>query len=401
MTPPAPKRAPAAVAAPRRLRAAGPAAAVSAALLGWYGRAQRDLPWRREPSPYKTLVSELMLQQTGVSVVIPYFHRWLARFPDLATLAAAPEGEVTAAWSGLGYYARARNLQRAARAVVAEHGGVLPSDEAALRALPGVGPYTAAAIAAIAFGRRAFALDGNAVRVVARLCGVEAPVNTPDMRARLAAAGLAWVPSRGSGDFVQAVMELGAMVCRPRTPDCGGCPVAHLCHAARRGRAEAIPVKTARAPRVGVRWAALRAWSRGDVALGLRTTGLLAGTFLPPVVAVPAEGARQDVDVDDDDDDDDDGLGAGVGAGAGRVAGTPATPAWGALLAAPHAPAPRFVATIRHVLTHRDLTVDLFECEVARRSVLGGAPPGGWRWVSPLDAGGLALSSLGRKLLAR
>jgi A/G-specific adenine glycosylase len=369
----------------RPLRAAGPAAAVSAALLAWYRRAQRDLPWRREPSPYKTLVSELMLQQTGVSVVIPYFHRWLVRFPDLATLAAAPEGEVTAAWSGLGYYARARNLQRAARTVVAEHGGVLPSDETALRALPGVGPYTAAAIAAIAFGRRAFALDGNAVRVVARLCGVEAPVNTPDMRARLTAAGLAWVPSRGSGDFVQAVMELGATVCRPRTPDCGRCPVAHLCRAARRGCAEAIPAKTERAPKLRVRWAALRAWSRGKVALGLRASGLLAGTFLPPVVALPAEGAQEDADADADDK-------AGPG---------PAAPGWGALLAAPPAPAPRFVGTIRHVLTHRDLTVDLFECEVARRSELGAAPAGGWRWVSPVDAGGLALSSLGRKLLAR
>jgi A/G-specific adenine glycosylase len=327
-----------------------------------------------------------MLQQTGVSVVVPYFHRWLARFPDLAALAAAPEGEVTAAWSGLGYYARARNLQRAARAVVAEHGGILPSDEAALRALPGVGPYTAAAIAAIAFGRRAFALDGNAVRVVARLCGVEAPVNTPEMRARLAAAGLAWVPAPGSGDFVQAVMELGAMVCRPRAPDCAGCPVAHLCRAARRGRAEAIPVKTARAAKLRVRWAALRVWSRGEVALGLRASGILAGTFLPPVVAVPTEGAAPT---------------QGEGARQDAGAGAPATPGWGALLSAPRAPAPRFVATIRHVLTHRDLTVDLYECEVARRSVLGAAPPGGWRWVSPVDAGGLALSSLGRKLLSR
>jgi hypothetical protein len=139
-------------------------------------------------------------------------------------------------------------------------------------------------------------------------------------------------------------------------------------------------VKTARAAKLPVRWAALRVWSRGEVALGLRGSGILAGTFLPPVVAVPTggQGARQD---------------AG--------AGTPATPGWGALLSAPHAPAPRFVATIRHVLTHRDLTVDLYECEVARRSVLGAAPPGGWRWVNPVDAGGLALSSLGRKLLAR
>ena len=143
--------------------------AIARALLRWYDRAKRDLPWRRDPSPYKTLVSEFMLQQTVVATVEPYFARFIARFPDLASLAAASDEDVTALWSGLGYYARARNLRRAAAAIVADHGGAIPASEAALRALPGIGPYTAAAVAAIAFDARAFALDGNTMRVLARL----------------------------------------------------------------------------------------------------------------------------------------------------------------------------------------------------------------------------------------
>ncbi|HVZ72247.1 MAG TPA: A/G-specific adenine glycosylase, partial [Polyangia bacterium] len=190
-------------------------------LLRWYDGAKRDLPWRREASPWRTLVSEYMAQQTVLATVIPYFERFVARFPDAAALAAADEDEVTALWSGLGYYRRARNLHAAARAVVERHGGALPDTEAALRELPGIGPYTAAAVAAIGFDARAFALDGNGARVFARLFDVHHSIDRPATRVALHARGLAEVPARRAGDFNQAVMELGATVCTPRAPRCG------------------------------------------------------------------------------------------------------------------------------------------------------------------------------------
>ena len=198
---------------------------IAPSLLRWYDRTKRDLPWRRDPTPYKTLVSELMLQQTTVAAVIPYFERFIARFPSLASLAAASEDEVTALWSGLGYYARARNLRRAAVAAVDQHGGELPRTEAALGELPGLGPYTAAAVAAIAFGARTFALDGNGARVMARLGGVSDSIDLPATRVRLRADGTREVPRGRPGDFTQAVMELGATVCTPRNPRCDDCPL--------------------------------------------------------------------------------------------------------------------------------------------------------------------------------
>ena len=209
--------------------------AIARPLLGWYDRWKRDLPWRREPSPYRTLVSEFMLQQTVVATVEPYFARFIARFPDVAALAAATDDEVTALWSGLGYYARARNLRRAAVAIVADHGGMIPSSEDALRALPGIGPYTAAAVAAIAFDARAFALDGNTMRVLARLTGERRPVDVPATRAALHARGLAEVPRRRAGDFNQALMELGALVCTARVRNCASCPVNRMCKSAVKG----------------------------------------------------------------------------------------------------------------------------------------------------------------------
>ena len=400
-----------------------PGRAVAGALLGWFRRSRRELPWRTAPSPYKTLVSELMLQQTGVAVVVPYFERFLGRFPDFAALAAASEGEVAAAWSGLGYYARARNLHRAARAVMAEHGGALPTEESALRALPGIGPYTAAAVAAIAFGRHAFALDGNAARVVARLCGIEAPIDAPEVRAELRAIGLGWVPRPGSGDsasgdFAEAVMELGATVCRPRQPACARCPVEHLCQAAMNGRAHAIPVKTARPPKRALAWAAVRIWARGQVALARRQEGLLAGTWMLPVIPLAqlaklaelsqpsglsprARGSSRSRETMD-----------GGGVDPSPTEAEPAVRAWLAahvepVSAAAGRPAarPRFVGTVRHVFTHRVLSVELFELHLARRAELGTpmprpGPRPGWRWVEPARPSGVALSSLARKLLA-
>jgi len=219
---------------------------IAPSLLRWYDRTKRDLPWRRAPTPYKTLVSELMLQQTTVAAVLPYFDRFMARFPTLASLAAASEDQVTALWSGLGYYARARNLRRAAVAALADHGGELPRSEAALGELPGLGPYTAAAVAAIAFGARTFALDGNGARVLSRLGGVTDSIDLPATRLRLRAAGMREVPRGRPGDFTQAVMELGATVCLPRNPLCPACPLAAQCQALREGTVAQLPVKLRR-----------------------------------------------------------------------------------------------------------------------------------------------------------
>jgi A/G-specific adenine glycosylase len=340
---------------------------VARPLLRWYDRAKRDLSWRRDPTPYKTLVSEFMLQQTGVATVEPYLRRFLDRFPDLRALASATDDQVTALWSGLGYYARARNLRRAAAVAVAAHGGELPRTEAALRALPGVGPYTAAAVAAIAFEARAFALDGNAARVLARLFCVRARIDRPATRAALHALGLWQVPRRRAGDFNQAVMELGATVCTPRRPRCDVCPVRTLCRARAAGLTEVLPRKSARAPRPIVRVVCLCATDGSRVLVVKRPAGLLAGTWALPDSEVagnrepPAEIARR--------------IAAQAGVSAAAV---------------------EYRGAVRHVFTHRDVTAEVFRVDVPARPRAGKDH----RWVA---AGGLDLlgvSSFTRKTIA-
>ena len=198
-----------------------------AALLAWYDRHRRDLPWRSPPGeradPYRVWLSEIMLQQTTVATVGPYFDRFVARWPDIHALAAAALDEVLHLWQGLGYYARARNLHACARAVVARHGGRFPDDPAALRALPGIGDYTAAAIAAIAFDRREAAVDGNVERVMARLFAGRRR-RCPQRSRELRALAASLVPDARAGDFAQAMMDLGATICTPRRPRCVLCP---------------------------------------------------------------------------------------------------------------------------------------------------------------------------------
>ncbi len=215
-------------------------------LLRWYDRSRRALPWRESQDPWKILVSEIMLQQTRVEAVLPYYRRFLDRFPDARSLAAASEADVLAAWSGLGYYSRARNLQRAARAVADS----FPASYEAIRALPGVGPYTAAAVASIAFNLPHAALDGNVLRVLARLTGDDGDIGSPRTRERFAAAALELLDPRRPGDFNQAMMELGATVCLPRSPHCLVCPVSRNCVARQEGRQGELPVKARKiAPR--------------------------------------------------------------------------------------------------------------------------------------------------------
>jgi A/G-specific adenine glycosylase len=223
----------------------------SNALLRWYVVDKRQLPWRasesERPDPYRVWLSEVMLQQTTVAAVRAYYERFTARWPDVAALAGADEAEVMAAWAGLGYYARARNLIACARIVAGEHGGRFPDDEAGLRALPGIGRYTAAAIAAIAFGRRAVAVDANVERVVSRLFAVKASL--PGAREQIYALADSITPAARAGDFAQAMMDLGATICTPRNPACGLCPLSHLCAARREGTPEIYPVKAAKAAR--------------------------------------------------------------------------------------------------------------------------------------------------------
>jgi A/G-specific adenine glycosylase len=263
------------------------------ALLVWYDRHRRTLPWRAppgtRPDPYRVWLSEIMLQQTTVATVGPYFDRFVARWPDISALAAASLDEVLQLWQGLGYYARARNLHACARAVVERHGGSLPSDPAQLRALPGIGGYTAAAIAAIAFDRRTPAIDGNVERVLARLYAVTEPF--PAAKRHLSRLAAALVPERRAGDFAQALMDLGATICTPFRPRCVLCPWHADCAAAASGTAERLPAradKPARPQRYGVAF-----WlSRPDGAVLLRRRpekGLLGGMMEIPSTAWRAE----------------------------------------------------------------------------------------------------------------
>ncbi|WP_374469724.1 A/G-specific adenine glycosylase [Phenylobacterium sp.] len=259
-------------------------------LLDWYDEAARDLPWRVgpkahaagvRPDPYRVWLSEVMLQQTTVPHATPYFLKFTARWPAVTDLADAPDEEVMAAWAGLGYYARARNLLACARAVARHHGGVFPDTEEGLRALPGLGPYTAAAVGAIAFDRPTNVVDGNVERVMSRLFAVEQPL--PEAKPELKRLAAALVRDDRPGDWAQALMDLGATICRPKAPLCDRCPVSGHCAALATGAPETFPRKTARAERPH-RFGVAYVLTRGDeVALVRRPPkGLLGGMLALP-----------------------------------------------------------------------------------------------------------------------
>jgi A/G-specific adenine glycosylase len=259
---------------------------ISGALLGWYDRERRHLPWRADPGevpdPYKVWLSEIMLQQTTVKAVLPHYGLFLRRWPNVAALARAELGEVLGAWAGLGYYARARNLHACAQAVVEDHGGKFPESEVELRKLPGVGGYTAAAIAAIAFGAQATPVDGNIERVVARLFAVTLPL--PEAKAEIKALAETLSPAQRPGDFAQAMMDLGATICTPRRPACGLCPVHPECRGYAEGLAEVLPYREEKAERP-VRRGAIYVAIRSDGAVLLRERplkGLLGGMLETP-----------------------------------------------------------------------------------------------------------------------
>ncbi len=343
----------------------GGAAAFTRNLLAWYDREHRDLPWRRSPDAYRTLVSELMLQQTVVATVVPYFERFLARFPRLEDLAAAREDEVMALWSGLGYYRRARHLHETARLVSERMQGVLPSQEKELRRLPGIGEYTAAAVAAIAFGQATLPVDGNVSRVLARLAGERTPIDLPSTRARLRERGHVLVPRDRPGDFAQAMMELGALCCTPRAPACADCPVPRFCQARALAATGLIPARAKRASKRRLTLVAVAVQRRGRLLLQQRPAiGLLAKTWALPLHELdgrpPAQVARAVLSE----------LGL-------RADGAPVS-----------------VGEIRHVFTHRDANVQIMSARARGRVA---RPDVRWAHGHELDA--LPLSSFARKMI--
>jgi A/G-specific adenine glycosylase len=277
--------------------------AVSTPLLNWYDRHRRVLPWRALPGetadPYKVWLSEIMLQQTTVAAVGPYFQAFIARWPTVADLAASPIEDLLAAWAGLGYYARARNLHKCAQAVVRDHGGIFPDTEEGLRELPGIGGYTAGAIAAIAFNRKASAPDGNVERVVARLFAVTTPL--PNAKPELRALAAELVPDDRPGDFAQAMMDLGATLCAPRKPACVLCPLNDRCEARKQNIAAALPARAAKKPRPLRRAVAFwieRESANGEIEVMLRRRphhGLLGG-----MLEIPVTDWKRDASADDE-----------------------------------------------------------------------------------------------------
>jgi A/G-specific adenine glycosylase len=361
--------------APRTGISAKRADLVARELLAWYDRHRRSLPWRaargERADPYRVWLSEIMLQQTTVAAVVPYFERFLARFPNLRSLAKAPLDEVLAAWAGLGYYSRARNLHACAKAVVDRHGGELPRREAELATLPGIGAYTAAAIASIAFGERTVPVDGNIERVVARLVRLEDELPRARAAIRKLAKGFAQdlhPPSR-FGDFAQALMDLGATICRPRQPRCMLCPWQATCRARAQGDQESFPRKSAKREgklRRGAAFVVLR--QDGAVLVRRRKEeGLLGG-----MTEVP--GTDWSVDFD----------------------------ATAALSLAPRLPGGPFLAwrllagEVRHVFTHFPLELSVFLAKVGEKA----RAPRDCRFLPPGEIANAALPTLMIKVLA-
>ena len=341
----------------------------AADLLAWYDRHRRRLPWRalpgETPDPYRVWLSEIMLQQTTVTAVMPYYLKFLARFPCVPALAAADIDDVLSLWAGLGYYARARNLHACARAVAAR--GSFPDTEDELATLPGIGPYTAAAIAAIAFDRKAAAVDGNVERVVTRLFAIEEPL--PDAKPAIRALAARLVPDRHTGDFAQAMMDLGATICTPKAPACVLCPFITACAAAARGDAESFPRRAKKREgqlRRGAAYVAIRA--DGHVLVRRRAArGLLGGmTEVPTTEWHPA-------------------FDTTVALAEAPRLGVAEEVAWR-----------RIAGVVNHVFTHFPLELAIFTAHVPH----GADPPEGMWWLASDKIADAALPSLMRKVLA-
>jgi A/G-specific adenine glycosylase len=322
-------------------------AAIRTSLLRWYRKYKRDLPWRRTQDPYRIWISEIMLQQTRVAAVIPYYHRFLTLFPDAAALASAPEQELLAAWAGLGYYSRARNLQKAARAIVELPD--FPNDYPALLQLPGVGDYTAAAVASIAFGMPHAVLDGNVLRVLSRMTAERGNIKSDAIRKKLRALAEALLDRQRPGEFNQALMELGATVCVPKQPLCGDCPVRPQCQARQQGIENQLPLSGVRPSAIQRELHLLVIERAGKILLWQRPSH---SRRLPGFWEIPERHQVPDADI--------------------------------------HAE----VAGFRHTIVHTTYLVQVYRASV--RSC-----PSGFRWLAQSNLAGIPLSTTTRKALAR
>jgi A/G-specific adenine glycosylase len=330
-------------------------AALAERLLPWFdAHGRHDLPWQADPLPYRVWVSEVMLQQTQVETVKPYYERFIARFPDAATLAASPQDEVMRLWSGLGYYARARNLHRAAGQVVAQHQGELPDTLAALLELPGIGRSTAGAILALARGQRHPILDGNVKRVLARGCLVEEAAESSAGLKKLWALAEAATPAARVAAYTQAIMDLGATVCMRASPACDRCPLTQDCTALAAGRVGELPAPRRRAPRRLRRTHMLFVVAAGRVLLERRPSrGIWGGLWAPPEFPHAAEAEAH--------------LAARFG-----LAG-----------------ATRRLAPVRHAFTHFDLEIEPWVVEVAERDGQAAEGEARWQELASIESVGL------------
>ena len=256
---------------------------ISDLLLAWYDQHARTLPWRGIHDPYRTWVSETMLQQPRGETVMGYYARFLERFPTVSDLAAAPEDEVLKMWEGLGYYSRARNLHKGAKQIMTEHSGVIPADVEQLRKISGIGPYTAGAIASIAFDQPVPAVDGNVIRIVSRLRGIRENVGIPSVRRALEGEAASLVPQLRPGDFNQALMDLGSAICMPGTPSCEKCPLRDECDAYAAGDAEDLPVLPRKNPPKVIDYAVCLIFSGDRVLMRQRTEAMLKGLWVFPM----------------------------------------------------------------------------------------------------------------------
>lgn len=340
-------------------------------LLVWYAKHARDLPWRRDRDPYQVWVSEVMLQQTQVETVKPYFARFTERFPTVAELADAHEQDVLRLWEGLGYYRRARGLHAAAKQIVSEHGGLFPSDVQTLQTLPGIGRYTAGAIASIAFDKRAPILEANTIRLLTRLIAYDGDPTSSAGQKRLWAVAEELLPTKRIAEFNQALMELGSLVCTPKEPNCKQCPVEALCVANQRGCVESLKPTTKKQQFTEVREAAVVVWNGGEVLVRqCPPNERWAGLWDFPRFAIDSEGplfAQNE-----------------IVAKVRQMTGVECTP--GPLL-----------KTLKHGVTRFRITLDCYQAERVggRLRSTAKAPV---RWVTPNDLTDLPLSVTGRKL---